>query len=691
MKIVLVFPPFYLSSLYNLPPLGLLNLATILRETGHEVVVLDLVLAIRRTILPMGNSIYRESAKMILQESPDLVGFSVQCTTFPAVIRITELLRLQKPDLKIVLGGHDVSFVDQRTLEKFPWIDAVIRGEGEITFKELASAYAEEKSPAGIAGVTWRADTTVCRNKDRELVAQLDDLPIPDYSFVPSLATYRDACSIPRSIAILEVGRGCPHQCVYCSESAMWRQRIRTFSVSRIIGEMHHLRDAFAAECFLLAYDQFTADRHFVEEFCTRILDEGLNSTPWYCISRLDSMDPPLLRLMREAGCESMCYGIDSGSKRTLAFIRKRIDESILFQRVKETTEEGLVPTLSYIIGFPEEEREDIDKTLLLALKTGIQGNNNPLLQMPTVLAGTELHRRYNDRLVREKDTYFALGIEFDNGRRLKEDTCLIDSDPVLFSSFYNLPCAGLTLDELHGLASFFPLIVNLYPKSFLLLSIAVNESVSALFGRFLSEVQQIEELAERNLTPADCRKHFPPFVEKTLREAEVSVWAHLPDIVSYENLFLDVGRTTGNSTPATADLCRLDEQLPLRNDALQISTFNWNVADIIDDLKQGVYRDSYETEVTIIVAFQKDGGIELTEINEFGRDLILLTNGTKPFKEVVEILAERYGQGMDSQEFYFECSAALAQLVEMGTIIIQPEYSESVGEMPIITCTERR
>ncbi|RQW83604.1 MAG: radical SAM protein, partial [Geobacter sp.] len=391
MKIALVFPPFYLSTLYNLPPLGLLNLATVLREAGHEVIVLDLVLAIRRNILPLGGSIYDESVKMILNESPDLVGFSVQCTTFPAVIQITELLRKRKPALRIVLGGHDVSFVDQRTLERFPWIDAVIRGEGEITMRALAAAYAKGRNTAEIAGVTWREDGKVIRNRDRDLVANLDDLPIPDYSFIPSLATYRDACNIPRSIAILEVGRGCPHQCVYCSESIMWRRRTRTFSISRIIEEMHLLRDHFGAECFLLAYDQFTANRQFVEDFCTTVVEEGLNDTPWYCISRLDSMDPPLLRLMREAGCESMCYGIDSGSKRTLAFIRKQIDETILFQRVRETTEEGLVPTLSFIVGFPEEGREDIDKTLSLALKTGIQGNSNPLLQLPTVLAGTEL------------------------------------------------------------------------------------------------------------------------------------------------------------------------------------------------------------------------------------------------------------------------------------------------------------
>jgi len=677
MKIALVFPPFYLPSLYNLPPLGLLNLATILRKAGHEVSVVDLVLAIRRNSLSLGGSIYLDSVKMILREDPDLVGFSVQCTTFPAVIRISELLKKKKPDLRIALGGHDVSFLDQRTLDRFPWIDAVIRGEGEITFRDLAAAYVKERDASGIAGVSWRNGNTVVRNEDRDLIAQLDDLPIPDYSFVPSLETYRAACDIPRSIAILEVGRGCPHQCVYCSESIMWRRRTRTFSVARIIGEMHQLRDSFGAECFLLAYDQFTANRRFVEDFCTSVLAEGLNNTPWYCISRLDSLDPPLLRLMREAGCESMCYGIDSGSKRTLAFIRKQIDETILFQRVRETTDEGMVPTLSYIIGFPEETREDIDKTLSLALKTGIQGNSNPLLQLPTVLAGTELHCCYGDRLVREADTYFSLGLEFDNGHRFEEDSLLIESEPLLFSSFYNLPCPGMSLVELNGIASFFPLMVALYPKSFLLLSLAVVESPSRLFARFLADVQSAEGHASPHLTPAECRNYLPSFIEKSLREANISSWSHISDLIQYENMFLDVGEPALGKTTATADLCCLDAHLPLRDESIVVCDFNWNIADIVCDLKNGVYRDCYEREASVIVALRKEAGVELTEINDFGRDMLQLSNGSTPLEKIAEILYERYGEGMDTTVFAGECHTALAQLVEMGAIVSAAELQD--------------
>lgn len=670
MKITLVFPPFYLQSLYNLPPLGLLNLATLLREGGHQVDVLDLVLALRLKTLKASSAIYEDAARMILRHDPDLVGFSVQCATFPAVVQIAARLKRARPEIRIVAGGHDVTFVAERTLERFPWIDAVVRGEGELSLSELVSAWAVREDGEGIEGISWRQGTEVVRNPDRQLISDLDVLPLPDYGFVPDLETYRDACGIPRAIAILEVGRGCPHACVYCSESIMWRRRTRTFSIPRITHEMRRLRERYGAQCFLLAYDQFTADRRFVEEFCYRVLEEGLNDTPWYCISRLDSMDVELLRLMREAGCESMCYGIDSGSRRTLAFIGKQIDETILYQRVRETTEEGMVPTLSFVIGFPEEQREDVDQTLFLALRAGIQGNCNPLIQLPTVLPGTELHRRYVDCLVREADSYFSLGLEFHDAGRLEEDSRLIDSDPVLFSGFYNLPCAGLGLDELDRLSRFFPLIVNLYPKTFLLLSMALGESLSRLFLRLLDYVAVAEARPLLSLTPEECRRHVPLFCGEALAEVGVdNSGGHLPEIVLYETQSLETALFPLMRATATADLCRLAELLPRRDRGVVVREFARNLPMIIDDMKEGVFRENYPLEPTLLVFSAGEKGVEVSQINEFGRDLLELCDGSARLEEIASGLYQRYGSGMGSEGFMDECREAMETLREMELV----------------------
>ncbi len=663
MKIVLVFPPFYLESMYNLAPLGLINLATALKNSPHQVIIMDFVLAIRQRTLKMGKNIYGECAERILDEAPDLVGFSAQCTTYPAVVQISEKIRNKRPDVKIVVGGHNASFVDRLSLERYPFVDCIVRGEGELTFPELVSAYESGKNEEGILGVTYRNGQDIVRNDERDLISNLDDLPLPDYSFLPPLSEYRDQCELPRSIAILEVGRGCPHKCIYCSECIMWRRTTRSFSVSRLVKEMGNLYQNFGAECFLLAYDQFTARRKFVESFCHQVIHAGLNHLPWYCISRLDTVDAKLLALMREAGCESMCYGIDSGSKKTLSFIRKNIDHGILYQRVVETADNGIIPTLSYVIGFPVEEKEDIDETLWLALRAGIVGNNNPLIQLPTVLPGTDLHSQYGDRLVREVDTYFALGLEFDAGRRLGSDEEIIDSDPMIYSSFYNLPCPGRSLEELNLIASHFPLMVRFYPKSFLLLSLELCESVSDLFLRWLHWLQGHLGRKGLTLSPQDCFLHFRAFVSNALTKQGKMVRKHFLDVLKYEHTALEVGKFGPEKSIFHIDLSRIRELKPIKSEKIIIEKFDFDLPDVILDLKGGNFEKIYPARETLLV-FTQDGDIlDVSEINAFAKDLIGLCDGKRTLQSISQELYKQYGQDMKPEDFYDGCVEAVQVL----------------------------
>ena len=193
MNITLVFPPFFLDSMYNLPPLGLVNLATALKGTPHRVNVVDFVLTIRQGSLGMGKAIYDHCADVILDQDPDIVGFSTQCTTYPPILQISKRIKERKPATRIVLGGHNASFLDCQTLEQFPFVDVVIRGEGEVTFKALMDAYEAGGDFTGIPGATGRRGTEIVQNEARELIPDLDLLPLPDYTFVPPFSASRDA------------------------------------------------------------------------------------------------------------------------------------------------------------------------------------------------------------------------------------------------------------------------------------------------------------------------------------------------------------------------------------------------------------------------------------------------------------------------------------------------------------------
>lgn len=667
MKIVLAFPPFYLESMYNLPPLGIINVASSLAGAGHDVVIIDFVLEIRRNVIGRGSRIYDDCAERILAEDPDVVGFSAQCTTYPPVVQIARRVKSAKDNTKIVIGGHNAAFVDRLTLRRYPWIDCVVRGEGEITFRELVESYAAGSNGEGIHGVTYRQDGKIIKNPERELIPELDALPLPDYSFVPPLTAYKEACGLPRSIAILEVGRGCPHRCIYCSESKFWRRRSRTYSVERIVAEMKLLHNSHGAECFVLAYDQFTAKRSFVKEFCEKVIDEKLNHVPWYCISRLDTLDEKLLDLMKEAGCESMCFGIDSGSPRTLSFIRKNIDRNILYKQVQETTSRGIVPTLSYVIGFPEEEKEDIDATLTLALQTGILGNNNPLIQIPTVLPGTDLYEKYSGQLTRKVDTYFALGIEFNGeGKRLESDENLIDSSPEIFSSFYNIPCKGMPLDQLNIIASYFPIIVNFYPRSFYLLGMECGKPVSDLFLEWLLWVNDRLEREEITLTPHDCYIHFESYAELLLDRKPKVKREYIHDVIKYETDSLHVARWDVSDETFALPEGNLKGFRPRKSKRIIVDGFRFNIPVIIEDMKKNRVKDTYPEEPVVLVFKYENKQLVVNEINDFGYTMLSLCDGKNSLEDISRKLFEKYGSEANREDFFESCVEAMKMLGEM-------------------------
>jgi hypothetical protein len=672
MRVSFVFPPFYLESLYNLPPLGLISLATSLGADGADCRIHDFVLDVREGTIPLGPGIYEACARSILEADPDLAAFSAQCATYPAVIHIAEIVKRENPAVTVLLGGHNASFLDQATLENFSFIDMVARGEGEVTMRELARVLddgAEGGDLSGVAGLSFRRDGEIVVNADRGLIEDLDALPRPDYGYAPELARYKAACGMSRSIAILDIGRGCPHACVYCSESALWRRRCRTYSVGRIVSEMRRLRDDVGAECFLLSYDQFTANRGFVTDFCERVIDEGLADSPWYCISRLDTVDEHLLSLMNRAGCESMCYGIDSGSRRTLAFINKRIDQDILFDRVRATTDNGMHPTLSFIVGFPEEQRGDIDATLELALRCGLLGNVSPLIQLPTVLPGSGLHTLFAGDLVREVDTYFSLGLEFDRGRRLAVDEALIVSDPAMFSSFYNLPCRAAPLAELSKAAEIFPLIISFFPKSYYLLCQALAASPFVLFLELAAYAAKKSGRERFDLDAPELRRRFPAFARDAFTAAAPEGFAHLADLVRYELRGLDAA---GPGAPGRPDPYGGPPGVALSGGVI-VDVFDYDLPRIIEDLQDGIVLAAYPEVVSRLIFEHRDGVLEVSEVNAFGNDFLALCDGSNTVGQIAQAMYASHGGGMEYAGFVEECERAARVFASMRIVSPAP------------------
>src|SRR5262249_51468894 len=164
----------------------------------------------------------------------DLFGFSTVCSSYPLTLRIAEAVKQVHPESVIVLGGPQASVVDVATMTAFPSIDLILRGEAEQTLPELVDALAQQRPLTTIPGLTFRQDQQIVRNPDAPLVMDLDALPFPAFHLFPDVRFCRH---FP-----LELGRGCPFSCTFCSTNDFFRRRFRLKSPAQMIADMRRIK-----------------------------------------------------------------------------------------------------------------------------------------------------------------------------------------------------------------------------------------------------------------------------------------------------------------------------------------------------------------------------------------------------------------------------------------------------------------
>ncbi len=422
-------------------PIGLLSLAAGLEQQGHQVAVHDMNYLLSQGALDLDSDFYGAAVKRILAENPDLVGFSTMCNSYHLALRMAEAVRKEAPSIPVVFGGPQASVVDQETLEAFPWVDFVLRGEAETTIPRLVTELAEGKKEFETEGLTWRdAAGLVRRNPDPALLPDLDLLPMPAYHLVP----YGPGDSLA-----IEAGRGCPFNCTFCSTSTYWGRRFRLKSIDRILKEMRFLNEKYGSSFFSFRHDLFTLDQERVREFCGRVKKE-MADVKWACSARVDCVSEDLLREMGEAGCVAIFYGMETASPRMQKVVRKNLKVEHARTILDASIRCGIDPTVSFIAGFPEEREDDLRRTMQMI---------QDLMGLPQVsvqlhLLGPERStldwERYQDRL--RFDGYYS-DISGTASTLLEPDWYL--RYPGLFSSFHYYESDALPRSYLQGIDLF--------------------------------------------------------------------------------------------------------------------------------------------------------------------------------------------------------------------------------------------
>lgn len=301
---------------------------------------------------------------------------------------------------KTMAFGTHVTPMTMETMRPFPALDFVLRGEPEMTLRELLDTL-EEKTPsnpkvakmlaetshlqsrrmgsqvlvddyptdypespyARILGLAWRHGNEIVINPDRPFIPDLDDLPVPLHELLP--LDKQRMPMIKGPFTFIVTSRGCPAGCKYCIKHVSYQNSVRVRSAENIVQELEYLKSLGISNIHMYA-DLFTVNREHVISLCRLIIERGLKIR-WTCNSRVDYVDQEMLELMGKAGCWLISWGIESASEIVLKRARKGYKKEQAFLALKWAKAAGIKNWGYFIIGLPGETEDTIKETIAYA------------------------------------------------------------------------------------------------------------------------------------------------------------------------------------------------------------------------------------------------------------------------------------------------------------------------------------
>ncbi len=336
------------------PPLGLAYIAAVAQKAGEEVLIID---------SPTLGFTNEEVVSEIKHLRPHLLGLSATTFNVKETLHIISQSKVALPNLFTVIGGPHVSFTDEETLQECPELDAVVRGEGEETFRELLETVSSDGDLSGVLGLTYRRDEKVFRNPSRPFIKDLDSIPFPAFHLLPM---ERYFVLSGRRFACMVTSRGCPFGCNFCSSSQLFGKVWRFRSLESVVAEMEMLKSRHGVQEIEFLDDTFTINRKRAAAICERIIARKLN-IEWTASARVACLDVDLAREMKEAGCFARYIGFESGSQEVLDSISKGIRVEQVEETMEVTRKAGLETIGSFIIGSLADTVSTIRKTIHFA------------------------------------------------------------------------------------------------------------------------------------------------------------------------------------------------------------------------------------------------------------------------------------------------------------------------------------
>src|SRR3989337_31277 len=413
MKVLLINPPqtFYPGSeppAGNLP-LGLLYIAAVLEKAGYNVEILDAFMS-DSVFRKIGDTInvgmpYGQIKEEIKKRKPDIVGIANPFTCQVAnAIKVGNIVKEINPHILTVVGGPHVTAVPVEFLQEAKNVDIAVIGEGEYTMLDVVSFCEGHKKINEVQGIAYRKDESIALNSPRPFIKNLDELPYPAYHLVdmeqylnPKKIEYRSFKD--RAISMI-TSRGCPFNCSFCSVHLHMGKMFRAHSVDYIVNHIEHVVNKYRVKNIFFEDDNLTLDLKRFEAICDKIIEKSIKFN-WETPNgiRPDYLTLSLLKKMKKSGCQSLFFGIESGDQCVLDnVIDKRLNLKEVVKVAKMCKDIGLKTAAFYIIGFPGEKKENMLKTVELALRLKRDFDVGMLLHVAPRSLGTRLFKECTEK-----------------------------------------------------------------------------------------------------------------------------------------------------------------------------------------------------------------------------------------------------------------------------------------------------
>jgi anaerobic magnesium-protoporphyrin IX monomethyl ester cyclase len=350
MNVLLINPPYPFEETPT-PPFGLISLGAYLIENGIDVRIEDYI------VIPYSRE---RAVKTINEYKPDIVGATAVTMNVNKALKILKDYKEANQSVITMMGGPHATFDAENILRDNPYVDFIVRGEGEITLTALLDTIRAGSGLKDVLGISFRQNGKIIHTENRPLIEDINILPIPARHLIP-LSKYR---ALGFSINMI-TSRGCPHNCIFCVGSRMVGRRVRYFDIDRVVNEFEMLTKLGFKQINVVD-DLFTSNKKRCMAICDEIIRRGI-VYPWTAFARVDTVSKDLLEKMKKAGCTSLCFGIESGNQEILDTVKKKITLDKCRQAIAVCRETGIEPMASYILGLPGETPDTVRKTLEFA------------------------------------------------------------------------------------------------------------------------------------------------------------------------------------------------------------------------------------------------------------------------------------------------------------------------------------